>query len=91
MPCSSDGYGPSEREIWGGQAFPVACELSKILTPDQHERLSPLAVRWIAQHEKYDLETAKQRAANARHERLRLDGLAKLSQEEKVALGIGER
>jgi hypothetical protein len=88
MPCESEGYGPSEKEIWVQLAFPAACEMMRVLTKQQLESLSPKTKLWISEHERYDRERKEEEAERKRREKVHDDALAKLSKAEREALGI---
>ena len=86
MPCSSEGYPPSEQEIWQQKAVPAACEMAKMLTAKQRKGLSAKTQHWIERHEHYDRELKKERAEEAKIRAAKSSGLKKLTAKEKKAL-----
>lgn len=88
MPCSSDGYPPTERDLWHLGAFLAACEMSKLLTPQQRTRLSPATLSWIAEHERYDREEQQKQQERTRREQKRRAAYDKLTPAERDALGV---
>ena len=69
----------------------VACEVLRLLTSAQIGRLSQEAQQWWAEHLIADRQREEREAEALRHEMLKRAGLAKLSDDEREALGLGRR
>jgi uncharacterized membrane-anchored protein YhcB (DUF1043 family) len=93
MPCRD--YSPNESSLLDSKklhdATRVACEALKLLTNQQIKRLSPHSIRWWQEHQAKDrARLAKERQERAK-EFARRRALDKLTEEEKLALGIGPK
>lgn len=65
----------------------VACELTEWVQPSQDE-LSPLALAWIAEHERLDKVRAGEARALKTKNELKQSAWDKLTPEERRALGL---
>jgi hypothetical protein len=88
MPCRCDDMGPSREEIeLRDIAFRLACDYCKHL-----EKLGSAvpkwAEKWLERHLEQDAERREQEDQEQRRTRLRKKAMAKLTNEEREALGV---